>query len=71
MVWRNSDEGKAVIADGHAKAKVKRAKLAKEKEDAKKNSGGGNSAPKRQKKYQDQVAKAAKKLLASFLKAGK
>ena len=35
MVWRNSDEGKAVIADGHAKAKVKRAKLAKEKEDAK------------------------------------
>ena len=43
MVWRNSNEGKAVIADGRAKANVKRAKLDKEKEDAKKNNGGGDS----------------------------
>ena len=71
MVWRNFDEGKAIIADGRAKVKVKRAKLAKEMEDAKKNGGDGDSNPKRKKKYQDQVAKAAKKLLASSLKAEK
>ena len=71
MVWRNSDEGKATIADGRAKEKVKRAKLAKEKEDVNKNGGGGDSNPKRKKKYQNQVAKAAKKLLTSSLEAEK
>ena len=45
MVWCNSNEGKASIADGRTKAKVKRAKLTKEKEDTKKNSGGGDSNP--------------------------
>ena len=62
MVWHNSGEEKAVIADERAKAKVKRAKLAKKKEDTKKNGGGGDSNPQRKKKYQDQVAKTAKKL---------
>ena len=50
MVWRNSNEEKAVIADGRAKAKEKLAKLAKEKVDVKKNVGGGNATdPERQK----------------------
>ena len=68
--WRNSDAGKAIIADGCAKAKAKRLKLTK----GKKTGGGGDSGNgvqdlKRNKKYQNQVEKAAKKPLASSLVA--
>ena len=72
--WRHSDVGKAIIADGRAKAKAKRLKLA----EGKKTGGGGGSDSgngtqdnKRNKKYQSQVKKAAKKLLASSLEAEK
>ena len=69
--WRNSDAGKAIIADGRAKAKAKRAKLSKGGKEGG-NGGGGDSAPKcNSVKYQNQVEKAAKKLLASSLKAEK
>ena len=69
--WRQSDEGKAVIADGRAKAKAKRTKLSKEKKDGKKGGGGGGAGKttdaKRKQKYQNHVAAAAKRLLASSL----
>ena len=70
--WRNSDAGKAIIADGRAKVKAKRLKLT----EGKKNDGGGDSDNgvqdlKRNKKYQNQVEKAAKKLLVSSLLAEK
>ena len=69
--WRNSDAGKAIIADGCAKAKAKRAKLSKGGKEGG-NGGGGDSTPKRNSvKYQNQVEKAAKKLLASSLEAEK
>ena len=69
--WRNSDAGKAIIADGRAKAKAKRAKLSKGGKEGG-NGGGGDSTPKRNSvKYQNQVEKAAKKLLASSLEAEK
>ena len=67
--WRNSDEGKAVIADGRAKAKAKQAKLSEGGK--KKKNGSGDSDPKSNKKYQNHVEKAAKKLLASSLEAEK
>ena len=68
--WRNSDEGKAVIADGRAKAKAKQAKFSKGGNDNK--IGGGDAAPKRNSvRYQNQVEMAAKKLLASSLEAKK
>ena len=69
--WRNSDAGKAVIADGRAKAKAKRAKQAKGGKEGG-NGGSGDNTPKRNSvKYQNQVEKAAKKLLASSLEAEK
>ena len=74
MTWRQSDEGKQVIADGRAQAKAKRAKLSKEKVDTKKNDGGGGGSgtpSQRKRKYQNKVAEAAKKLLASSLEAEK
>ena len=67
MTRRNSDEGKAVITDGRAKAKAKRAKLSKGGKE--KENGSGDSNPKSNKKYQNHVKKAAKKLLASSLEA--
>ena len=74
MTWRQSDEGKKVIADGRAQAKAKRAKISKEKVDAKKNDGGGGGGgtpSQRKKTYQNKVAAAAKKLLAASLEAEK
>ena len=67
--WRNSDEEKSVIADGRAKAKAKQAKLSKGGK--KEKNGSGDSDPKSNKKYQNLVEKAAKKLLASSLEAEK
>ena len=73
MTWRQSDEGKKVIADGRAQAKAKRTRLSKKKVDAKNVGGGGGSGTpsQRKRKYQNKVAEAAKKLLASSLEAEK
>ena len=60
MIWRNSDEGEAVIADGRAKAKAKRAKMSETKEGRKGMFLSGDSDPNRNQKYQHHVEKAAK-----------
>ena len=52
--WRNSDTGKAIIADGLAKAKAKRLKFTKGKKKGG-DDGNGDSDLKRNKKYQNQV----------------
>ena len=76
MTWRQSDEGKKVIADGQTQANTKRARLSKEKVDGKKNDGGGGGGGggtpiQRKKTYQNKVTAAAKKLLAASLEAEK
>ena len=68
--WRNSDAGKVIIVDGCERAKAKQIKLAKEKKKGG-DSGNVDSDLKRNKKYQNQVEKAAKKLLASLLEVKK
>jgi len=73
MEGRNSNKGKAVIKAGRVKAKAKRADDAEKGKGGKRGSSGDENKPdpKRQKKYQESVAKTTNKLLPSSLEAEK